>query len=88
MVTQETEGVSTLPAEEPRENEATDDVAASGPSGEGPRDAVAAQKKNQRWASTLANRSNARHRSIIRDPPPRCMYPKCGNLVEGAGSDS
>jgi hypothetical protein len=39
--------------------------------------------KNQRWASTLANRSNARHRSNIRAPHaplPRCMYPKCGNL--------
>ncbi len=36
------------------------------------------------WASTLANRSNARHRSNIRapptPPPPRCKYPKCGNL--------
>jgi hypothetical protein len=35
-------------------------------------------------ASTLANRSNARHRPNIRAPPtptpPRYMYPKCGNL--------
>jgi hypothetical protein len=48
----------------------------------------------QRWASTLANRSKARHRSNIRarppTPTPRCMYPKCGNLCgqEGAESDS
>jgi hypothetical protein len=38
---------------------------------------------DQRWASTLANRSNARHRYNIRapltPPPPRCMYSKCGN---------
>jgi hypothetical protein len=32
----------------------------------------------QRWAPTLANRSNARHRSNIRALPSRCMYPKCG----------
>jgi hypothetical protein len=40
--------------------------------------------QKQRWASTLANWSNARHRSHIRAPPTppphRCMYPKCGNL--------
>ncbi len=39
---------------------------------------------DQRWASTLANRSNARHRSNIRAPhapsPQMYMYPKCGNL--------
>jgi hypothetical protein len=38
----------------------------------------------QRWALTLANRSNARQRSNIRapprPPPHRCMYPKCENL--------
>ncbi len=41
----------------------------------------------QRWTSTLANRSNARHRSNIRAPPapPRCMYPKCGNLCGQRG---
>ncbi len=43
----------------------------------------------QRWASTLANRSNAWHRSNIRAPPPRppprCMYPKCGNLCGQRG---
>ncbi len=43
----------------------------------------------QRWASTLANRSNARHRSNIRapptPPPPRCMYTKCGNLCGQRG---
>jgi hypothetical protein len=33
----------------------------------------------QRWASTLANRSNARHRSNIRAPP-RPLPPECGNL--------
>ncbi len=41
--------------------------------------------KRQRWASTHANRSNARHRSNIRTPPPvppRCMYSKCGNLCD------
>ncbi len=38
----------------------------------------------QRWASILANRSNARHRSNIRAPPPvwESVWP------EGAGSDS
>ena len=44
---------------------------------------------SQRWASTLANRSNVRHRSNIRappkPPPPRCMYPKCGNLCGQRG---
>jgi hypothetical protein len=42
----------------------------------------------QRWASTLANRSNARHRSNIRAPhapPPRFMYTKCGNLCGQRG---
>jgi hypothetical protein len=45
----------------------------------------------QRWASTLANRSNARHRSNIRAPPPptphppRSMYSKCGNLCGRRG---
>jgi hypothetical protein len=42
----------------------------------------------QRWASTLANRSNARHRSNIRAPPrppPRCKYSKCGNLCGQRG---
>ncbi len=42
----------------------------------------------QRWASTLANRSTARHRSNIRappTPPPRCMYPKCENLCGQRG---
>jgi hypothetical protein len=44
---------------------------------------------DQRWASTLANRSNARHRSNFRAPLlppfPRCMYPKCGNLCGQRG---
>ncbi len=50
--------------------------------------------KNQRWASTLANRSNARHRSNIRappphpHPPPRCMYPKCRNLCCQKGQEA
>ncbi len=39
----------------------------------------------QRWASTLANRSNAQHRSNIRPPPPPQMYPKCGNLCGHRG---
>ncbi len=42
----------------------------------------------QRWASTVANRSNAQHRSNTRAPPapPRCMYPKCENLCgQGIG---
>ncbi len=47
------------------------------------------QASMQRWASTLANRSNARHRSKIRapptPPPPRFMYPKCGNLCGQRG---
>ncbi len=50
---------------------------------------AALSSDNQRLASTLANRSNARHRSNIRTSPPipRCMYPKCGNLwPEGAVS--
>jgi hypothetical protein len=44
---------------------------------------------SQRWASTLLNRSNARHRSNIRapprPPPHRCMYLKCGNLCGQRG---
>jgi hypothetical protein len=45
----------------------------------------------QRWASTLANRSNARHRSNIgappppTPPPPKYMYPKCANLCDHRG---
>ncbi len=43
----------------------------------------------QSWASTLANRSNARHRSNIRAPtpapPPKFMYSKCGNLCGQRG---
>jgi hypothetical protein len=47
----------------------------------------------QRWASTLANRSNARHRSNIRAPPPappQMYVSKVWESVrpEGAGSDS
>ncbi len=42
-MTQETEGVSTLPAEVPKEKQAADDAVASGPSGEGLGDAAAAQ---------------------------------------------
>jgi hypothetical protein len=48
----------------------------------------------QRWASTLANRSNARHRSNIRAPPPRPLPPDiCFQSViicaaRGAESDS
>ncbi len=39
------------------------------------------QFQEQRWSLTLANRSNARQRSNIRaPPPPRYIYPKCGNL--------
>jgi hypothetical protein len=44
--------------------------------------------RKQRWASTVANRSNARHRSNIRAPTPpttRCMYLKCGNLCGQRG---
>ncbi len=45
--------------------------------------------KGQRWTSTLANRSNARHRYNIRaPPPPRCMYPKCGNLCGQKGQEA
>ncbi len=33
------------------------------------------EPNEQRWASTLANRSNARHRSNIRAPPPRPLPP-------------
>ena len=47
----------------------------------------------QRWASTLANRSNARHRSNIRAPPRPLPYDECIQSVgicvaRGAGSDS
>ncbi len=47
----------------------------------------------QRWASTLANRSNARHRSKIRAPPgplpPDVCIQSVGICVaRGAGSDS
>ncbi len=49
----------------------------------------------QRWASTLANRSNARHRSNIRaPPPPRPLPPDVCTQIVGicvarwAGSDS
>jgi hypothetical protein len=43
----------------------------------------------QRWASTLANRSNARHRSNIRAPPPDLCIQSVGICVaRGAGSDS
>ncbi len=46
----------------------------------------------QRWASTLANRSNARHRSNIRAPPrplpPDICFQSVGICVaRGAGSD-
>jgi hypothetical protein len=43
----------------------------------------------QRWASTLANRSNARHRSNIRAPPhaPSPLPPKCGNLCGQRGRE-
>jgi hypothetical protein len=54
-----------------------------------PPSAPKAKGTHQRWASTLANRSNARHRSNIRvpptPPPPRCMFPKCGNLCGQRG---
>jgi hypothetical protein len=60
MVTQETEGVSTLPAEEPKENQAADDASASGPSGEGPQDAAAAQDAAQaEEAQTIAQEKRA-----------------------------
>ncbi len=47
----------------------------------------------QRWASTLANRSNARHRSNIRAPPRPLPPDVCTQSVKicvarGAGSDS
>jgi hypothetical protein len=47
----------------------------------------------QRWASTLANRSNARHRSNIRAPPRPFPPDECIQSVgicvaRGAGSDS
>ncbi len=47
----------------------------------------------QRWASTLANRSNARHRSNIRAPPRPLPLYVCIQSVgiceaRGAGSDS
>ncbi len=47
----------------------------------------------QRWASTLANRSNARHRSNIRAPPRPLPSDVCLQSVgicvaRGAGSDS
>jgi hypothetical protein len=48
MATQETEGICALPAEEPRENQTADDVAASGPFGEGQcQDAAAAEAAAQ-----------------------------------------
>jgi hypothetical protein len=48
---------------------------------------------NQRWASTLANRSNARHRSNIRAPPRPLPTDVCNQSVgicvaRGAGSNS
>jgi hypothetical protein len=48
---------------------------------------------NQRWAATLANRSNARHRSNIRAPPrplPRdlCIHSVRIWVARGAGSNS
>ncbi len=48
---------------------------------------------SQRWASTLANRSNARHRSNIRAPPTPLPPDVCTQRVgicvaRGAGSDS
>jgi hypothetical protein len=50
---------------------------------------VAGLSVEQRWASTLGNRTNVRHRSNIRapptPPPPRCMYTKCGNLCGQRG---
>ncbi len=48
---------------------------------------------DQRWASTLANRSNALHRSNIRAPPRPLPPDVCTQSVgicvaRGAGSDS
>jgi hypothetical protein len=48
---------------------------------------------DQRWASTLANRSNARHRSNIIAPPPPSPPNLCIQTVgicvaRGAGRDS
>jgi hypothetical protein len=49
--------------------------------------------KKQRWASTLANRSNARHQSNIRAsprplPPDICIQSVEICVARGAGSDS
>ncbi len=46
----------------------------------------------QRWASTLANRLNVQQSTSIKYqsplPPPRCMYPKCGNLCGQKGQEA
>jgi hypothetical protein len=43
------------------------------------------QCSNQRWASTLANRLNARHRSNIRAPPPQMHVSKVWEYVARRG---